>query len=127
MSSRHYEIGDRVIIIKTKLDCEFYLNIRAIVVSELVTRNTWLGPLDVHEIEPADRMPGHERKRLWASREALIPDYDGNEKVSWDSCVWQPYSVRHRAYIDGNNPQYIVFDEAQRFMHWAKLMDPKRW
>lgn len=24
----------------------------------------------------------------------LIPIYDGNEKVSWSSCVWQPNQVR---------------------------------
>lgn len=39
--------------------------------------------------------PSHHSRGLWQCRpEWLKLIYDGDEKVSWSSCVWQPKEVR---------------------------------
>lgn len=98
MSGRKFSVGDRVRIVRSPVPSR--IGTIATVISPLkpLSGNAYWTELPnsalVHELD-LPPLPSQPRAHVVTyPPEYLEPIYDGNETVSWSSCVWKPKQVR---------------------------------
>lgn len=84
MSERQFNVGDRVRIIRV-----YRIDMLSHLVGSVATLIAYDPSDNTYELDIPSPAGGWWQN-VWAEPRNIVPYYDGNEKASWSSCVWQP-------------------------------------
>lgn len=96
MSERKFSVGDCVRILPSRIPSVHAGTVAVVTDGPRAIRIVQTGELvEGYEVDLPTEFPEHAARwpRAWFGTYRLEPYYDGNERVSWSSCEWQPKQV----------------------------------